>query len=118
MAILTINNVDMPSPSELHINIFDVGDFSRRDMAGDAVADRLALKRELSLTWARLSGAQLATLLGAINAGVFFTATYPDPATGEARAGDFRAVSRTAEARRAADGEICWANVEITLEEK
>jgi len=81
MAMIRIDGVEMPSPSGLKVEIFDVGVQDERSASGLLVADRVAVKRRLTLEWAHLSPDDLAALLK-LTGGAFFTAAYPDPELG------------------------------------
>ena len=68
--MLKVNGVKVASPSELRVRIFDVGAEPERTANGGLTADRVAVKRALSLRWAALSTAQMGALLGAVSFGV------------------------------------------------
>ena len=87
MAILTIGGKEMPAPSEMSVEMQEIGSSGERSASGRLVADRVAVKRRLKLKWAALAGDAAKALLSAADG--FFTATYPDPATGAARSATF-----------------------------
>lgn len=115
--MLTINGVEMPSPSEMTVTLEDRGDASALNALGQRVADRLAVKRVVSLTWALLTGSEMTKLMNAVNAGVFFTAVLPDPAGGTF-SGVFRAEERSAQLHRADGALIQWKSVTMQWEER
>ena len=75
------------------------------------------MKRVVHLTWALLTGGELAKLVSAVNAGIFFTATLPDPAGGTF-SGVFRAEERSAQLHRVDGALIQWKNVTMQWEER
>ena len=101
MAVLKINGVDAPSPSELKVRIFDVGSSGERSASGGLVVDRVAVKRELTLRWAHLTPAQLSALMEDTGGEVFFSATY-----------------RSSGVLLVRGGEPVWTDVEMTWTEK
>lgn len=116
MAILTIGGQAMPAPAELRVEMIEVGSGGERSASGRLVADRVAVKRKLKLKWSALSGEALAKLLSAADG--FFTAAYPDPATGESRSATFYANARAMGAMRL-DGETAvWSDVSMEWLEK
>lgn len=118
MAFLQINGMDVPSPSELKVRLFDAGASEERSASGNLVVDRAAVKRELTLRWATLTGQQLQSLLAAVCEAVFFDATYPDPVTGQPRTMTCRCGERTLGMHRFADGAALWTNVEMKWTER
>ncbi|HIS84193.1 MAG TPA: hypothetical protein IAB50_01295 [Candidatus Faecivicinus avistercoris] len=118
MAVLKINGVDAPSPSELKVRIFDVGSSGERSASGVLVVDRVAVKRELTLRWAHLTPAQLSALMEDTGGEVFFSATYPDPELGTARTANFRCAERSSGVLLVRGGEPVWTDVEMTWTEK
>lgn len=117
MAILLIDGVTMPSPSALSVALEEIGDDAGRNILGERVVDRVAVKRAVELHWAQLSSAALQLLMEAA-APIFFTAHYPDPATGAMRAGVFRAAEKRARVFRADGGAPAWAEVRMKWEER
>ena len=116
--MIYINGVGMPSPSELSVQIDDVGDDSRRNALGNRVVDRLAVKRTLTLKWPQLDAQDTANLLDAVTQDVFFELKYADPMTGAQREGVFRATSRSVDMFRADGTDAVWASLAMKWEEK
>lgn len=116
--MLLIDGVRMPSPSELTVSIEDRGDDSECNVLGERVVDRLAVKRVIELSWAMLSAEDLALLFDAATDEVFFTAEFPDPASGGMREAVCRAVGRSARLFRMDDGSARWTDVSMKWEEK
>ncbi|MBQ8508255.1 MAG: hypothetical protein IJ466_12605 [Clostridia bacterium] len=118
MAMLLINGAEMPAPSALKVTLFDVSSPQERSAAGGIVMDRVAVKRRLELSWAFLSGSDLARLLNAVTEAAFFEADYPDPAAGEMRGMTCCCGDRATGILRMEGGEPIWTNVEMTFTEK
>ena len=114
MAILLVNGVEVASPSEMRVSVYDVASAADRNAKGDVVIDRVAVKRKLELKWAHLSAAQMSALLAAVGDEAFFQATYPDPATGAARMMTCYAGERAAAVLRVEDGQPVWKD--LTME--
>ena len=49
MAILTIGGQAMPAPTELRVEMIEVGSGGERSASGRLVADRVAVKRKLKV---------------------------------------------------------------------
>ena len=117
MAMLLIDGVPAPSPSKLKVEIFDVGVSGERSASGDLVADRVAVRRRLTLGWRSLSPDALAGLLARTGGNVFFSATYPDPELGVTER-VFRCGARRSGVLRM-DGDVpVWTDVSMEWEEK
>ena len=115
--MLKVNGVKVASPSELRVRIFDVGAEPERTANGGLTADRVAVKRALSLRWAALSTTQMGALLGAVGE-PFFSVTYFDPTTGADRTMDCRSGEKSAGVLIMRDGEPVWSDVEMEWTEK
>ena len=116
--MLTVGGVSMPSPTKLTVTLEEIGDDSARNVLGQRLADRLAVKRAMELEWTHLTASQTAALLDAVTQNVFFTAVYPDPATGAPRTAVCRATRRKADVTRVEDGSVLWADVSMKWEEQ
>lgn len=116
MAILTIGGKEMPAPSEMSVEMQEIGSTGERSASGRLVADRVAVKRRLKLKWAALAGDAAKALLSAADG--FFTATYPDPATGETRSTTFCATARSMGAMRLNGQNAVWTNVQMEWTER
>lgn len=76
----------MPTPSKMKVGVFQVSSSADRNAAGTVLIDRVAIKRKIECEWARLTPANLSTLLTAAQVGAssttpFFSVTYLDPVT-------------------------------------
>ena len=80
MALLKIENTDLPAPTVLQpgISDLDAEDGTGRNQAGTMFRDRTAVKRKVHCEWGVLSRAEMAALLTAMSP-VSFSLTYPDP---------------------------------------
>ena len=118
MAVLRVNGVDMPAPSTMKINIFDVSASADRSASGIAVIDRVGTKRKLEMTWAHLTPAQLSALLTAVGEKLFFTAEYPDPQTGGMRSMNCYCGDRATGILRMDGNSPVWTDVEMNWIER
>ena len=116
MAFLTINEVEMPAPSEMKVELVNVGSDEQRSASGRLVCDRVAVKRKLKLEWTALSGDDLRKLLSSADG--FFAAEYPDPLTGAMRESTFYASTcRTKVLKVNSDGAV-WSDVSMEWTEQ
>lgn len=118
MAILSVNGVNMPSPSAMKVNIFDVSSSADRNASGYAVIDRVGVKRKLEMTWAHLTAQQLSSLLTAVGTNTFFTAQYPDPQTGTSRSMTCYCGDRAMGVLRMQNGVPVWTDVQMNWIER
>ena len=114
--MLKIAGNTMPSPSQMDVALFSVGSASKRNAAGSAVIDRLAVKRRLRIRWNMLTQSELTAVMNA-TAPVFFTVTYPDPVVG-AQTITCCCQERGGGILRVIDNVAQWKNVEITCIER
>lgn len=87
MALITINGVDLPTPSDLQVGIMDLSK-AERNARGTMIIERIATKRKLDLTYSFLTRSELSLVLSAVSS-VFFNVTYLDPQTNSYRTGSF-----------------------------
>ena len=83
MALLKINNTDLPAPTVLQPGLQDLDseDGTGRNQVGTMFRDRVAVKRKVHCEWGILSKAEMAALLTAMSP-ASFELTYPDPQEG------------------------------------
>ena len=83
MALLKINNTDLPAPTVLQPGLQDLDseDGTGRNQSGTMFRDRVAVKRTVHCEWGILTRSEMKTLLSAMS-GVSFSLTYPDPQLG------------------------------------
>lgn len=87
MALIKINGVEIPTPSDLSVGIQDISK-AERNANGTMIIERIATKRKLELSWKYLSKEGLSTILNLISP-VFFTVEYIDPQDNGIRTGTF-----------------------------
>ena len=80
--MIKVNNVEIPTPSECTVSVFDIYESTDRDSTGTIHLDYIATKNKLECTWSYLSQEDLTSLLNTIKA-ISFNVTYKDPATGK-----------------------------------
>ncbi len=118
MPMLLVNNRAVRAPSSLNLTIEDVGAGVSRSASGQALCDRVGIKRRLSLAWAHMSMKELAELLADTHDTAFFTVRYPDALAGGMREMQCYCESRTLGLMRMAGDEPLWTNVEMEWAEK
>jgi hypothetical protein len=87
MALLQINGVDIPAPSDLQVGIMDITK-AERNANGLMIIERIAQKRKLSLSYSYLDAGQLQSLLNAMSA-IYFNVRYLDPASNTFKTSSF-----------------------------
>lgn len=117
MAVLTINNANMPSPSKLIVTLTDIGSPPERNLAGDMVRDSLGVKRTLALSWSKLTSNELTELLSAVS-GIFFFATYCDPVLGCDASREFFCLERSMGVFKMENGVPVWTDVNMKWTER
>lgn len=83
MALLKINNTDLPAPTVLQPGLQDLDseDGTGRNQFGTMFRDRVAVKRTVHCEWGILSKDEMADLLSAMSP-ASFSLIYPDPQEG------------------------------------
>lgn len=119
MALISINGVDLPTPSEFQVSIQDIrSEDAQRNAAGYLIADVVrAGVRKIELGWKFLTAEQMSLVLTAVAPG-FFSVTYPDPQTGANRTGTFYSSDRPAPMMDFKNGVPRYANVKFNLVER
>lgn len=120
MAILKINGTDIKDPQTMQWDIADLDseDGAGRNQKGELFRDRIAVKRQLTLTWPPLRSAEMAALLQAME-DTFFTLSYPDAYTGTRVEGTFYAGDRSAPMYRYdSENGWLWEGLSVTFMEK
>ena len=77
MALIKINGVALPTPTDLQIGIMDLSK-AERNARGMMMIERVATKRKLEISYSFLSKDDMSQVLNAVSP-VFFTVTYMDP---------------------------------------
>lgn len=83
MALLKVNDMDLPAPVRVKPGISDLDseDGTGRNQAGDMFRDRVTVKRSIECEWGPSTKEEMSTILTAISAPSFYL-TYPDPQEG------------------------------------
>lgn len=92
-ALLNIDGVDMPAPSDFSLGVQDIKK-AERNTNGTLISELITTKAKLDVTWKYVTQAQLTQILAAV-APNFFTVTYFNPATGTNRTASFYCGDRT-----------------------
>lgn len=79
--MLIINGVAIATPKTFEVTISDLDGESNRNLNGQLLRDRIAVKRKLTCEWPPLLQVEISMLLQAVK-DVFFEVTYPDPMNG------------------------------------
>lgn len=79
MALISINGVAIPTPSEMKPSIMNISN-SERNANGTMIMEIIAQKQKLELSWNVISAEDLSSLLNLIDA-TFFNVEYPNPKT-------------------------------------
>jgi hypothetical protein len=116
MALISINGVDLPTPSEYTPSIMDLSK-AERNVRGEMLIERIAIKRKIELGWATLTGAQYSQILNAVDP-VFFSVSYFDPKSNGMKTGTFYCGDRQAPMMRFDNGVASWKDVKFDLVEK
>ena len=116
---IKINNIEIATPSEFSVTVSDLdnGESTVRTADGTLNRDRVAVKRQIDLTWPALTWSQTSTLLQAMS-NVFFEVYYPDPMTGAYTTKTFYAGNRPVPVAIPKGNDIVWGNVKVTLIER
>jgi hypothetical protein len=116
MALIKINGVEIPTPSDYQPGIMDISK-AERNANGTMIIERVATKRKLELAWKTLSQQQMTLILNAI-APVFFTVEYMDPQEGGIKIGTFYAGDRNCPALSFINGKLKYKDVKFSIIER
>ncbi|MNB97781.1 hypothetical protein D3C75_450130 [compost metagenome] len=117
---LKINGTEIavyPSAFSPTILDLDDGDSTVRTADGTLNRDRVAVKRQIDLSWGVLTWNEISALLRSMD-GVFFDFYYPDPMTGKYETKSMYVGNRPAPVAVSKDGQILWSGLKVTLTEK
>lgn len=116
---LKINNTVVAAPSEFSVTVLDLdnGESTVRTADGTLNRDRIAVKRQLDITWPPLKWSDTSTLLQAMSS-VFFSVYYPDPVDGAHTTKTFYVGNRPVPVAIVKDSEIYWGGLKVTLIER
>ena len=87
MALISINGVALPTPSEFAVGVFDISK-AERNANGNLIIERVTTKQKLTISYAFLSGTNLSTVLNALSP-VYYNVTYRNPLTNLSRTSSF-----------------------------
>ena len=106
-------------PTEFSVTPLDLdnADSTTRAADGTLNRDRVAVKRQIEMTWGVLDWATISTLLKSMS-GVFFDLYYPDPMDGAYATRTFYVGNRPTPFAFNKNGTIMWSGLKATLTEK
>ena len=116
MALISINGVELPTPSEYSVGIQDISQ-GGRNAKGDMIIERIATKRKIELSWKVMDATELASLLNKVSP-VFFTVNYIDPQENTMKTGTFYSGDRTAPMLQFINGVPKYKDIKLSLVEK
>lgn len=117
---LKINNVEIAAyPKEFTVTPLDIdnGESSVRTADGTLTRDRIAVKRQIEMSWNALPWDKLSAVLQAMG-GVFFDFYYPDPMDGTYVTKTFYVGNRPATFIIETNGVVTWGGLKVTLTQK
>ena len=117
MAILKINGVAIPDPSEFSVDIMDIDDETTRNAKGELIRNRIAVKRKLNCQWPSCGNAEMSIILKAVKS-PFFTVEYPDPMEGTRITKTFYVGDRQMPVYSVIDGVVQWEGLSMNLVER
>lgn len=117
--LIKINGVEIAKyPKEFTVTAVDIdGESTKRTSDGTLLRDRIAVKRQIEMTWNALKWSEVSSILQAMSA-VFFDVYYPDPVTGKYETKTFYAGNRPCPMAISRNSELYWTGLKITLTEK
>lgn len=118
MAILKINGVAIPDPSEFSVDIMDIDDdTTTRNAKGDLIRNRITTKRKLNCRWPAQKNAQMSLILKAVK-DPFFQVEYPDPMEGKRLTKTFYVGDRQMPIYSVINGEVLWEGLSMNFIER
>jgi hypothetical protein len=87
MALVMINGVALPTPTEFQVGIMDISK-AERNANGMMIIERVATKRKLFLTYSYATASDASAILKAVSP-TFYTVTYQDPQDRTMKSGSF-----------------------------
>jgi hypothetical protein len=118
--LLKINDVEIVAyPKDFQVTILDVdnGDSTARTADGTLTRDRVAVKRQIEMSWGMLKWTEVSSILNAVSP-VFFSFYYPDPMEGNYATRTFYVGNRPAPFCVGQGSDIRWKDLKMTLTEK
>ncbi|EFM10174.1 prophage protein [Paenibacillus curdlanolyticus YK9] len=117
---LKINGLPIAEyPSQFTVTTLDLDDAesSVRTADGHLNRDRIAIKRQIEMSWGLVTWAKTSAILKAMEP-AFFEMTYPDPRAGDYVTKTFYAGNKPALVAVAKGSEILWSGLKVTLTEQ
>ncbi|MBP1999761.1 hypothetical protein J2Z69_000780 [Paenibacillus shirakamiensis] len=118
--MIKINGVEIAVyPTQFAPTVLDIddGDSTTRTADGTLHRDRIAVKRQLEMTWGILRWSDISALLKSMS-DTFFNVTYPDPMAGDYVTKRFYVGNRPSPFTVANGSEILWSGLKVTLTEQ
>lgn len=116
MALISINGVELPTPSSYQVGIQDINK-AQRNARGTMIIERIATKHKIELSWKHLENDQLQQLLNLIK-DTFFQVSYLDPQTATVVEGTFYSGDRKVPAMDYMNGQIRWKDIKFNIVER
>lgn len=106
-------------PSSFQVTVLDLddGNSSVRTADGTLNRDRVAVKRQIDMTWGMLTEKQISSILQAMG-NVFFDFSYPDPMMGATITKNVYVGNRPAPFAVESNGTVLWNGLKLTLTER
>lgn len=118
--LLKINGAEIAAyPAELQVTVLDLDDSesTTRTVDGTFTRDRVAVKRQIEMSWNALQWDDLSSILQAMSDS-FFDFYYPDPMTGQYETKRFYVGNRSSPVAFEHSGEFWWGGLQMTLTEE
>lgn len=116
MALVSIDGVDLPTPSDYQVEILDISK-AERNANGTMIIERITTKRKISVKYNYLNSAQLKDLLTKL-APTFFNVTYLDPQDNITKTSSFYCGDRNASLVDFVDNTPRYKDVSFNLIER
>jgi len=117
---LAINGNEIPVyPNKFQVSVMDLDDAesTMRTADGTLSRDRIAVKRQIEMSWPAIRWEQLSALLSMM-ADEFFQFTYPDPMSGQQETRTMYVGNRQAPLAIQKNGVYWWQDLQLTLTEQ
>jgi hypothetical protein len=117
---LAINGVELPVyPAEFQVTIMDLdnAETTTRTADGTLSRDRIAVKRQIQMSWNALRWEDLSAILQMMEA-PFFDVTYPDSMSGKIETRVFYVGNRESPIAFTRNGVTWWKGLQLTITER
>jgi len=119
--VIKFNNVELAKyPSTFSVTTLDIdnSESTFRSANGTLTRDRIAVKRQIDLSWDMLlTWSEISGILQSMD-DVFFDVYYPDPLTGAYATKTFYVGNRPTPIAYGKGSTVMWGGVKVTLTEK